>query len=55
MTEYNIYQINYKVKYFMDNIYEVYSSTEEGIFTSYFQGNLSDCEAWIRLREQGKI
>jgi hypothetical protein len=44
----------YKVQLFMDNIYEVYS-LDNNHFISHYQGNLADCEAWIRLKEEGRI
>lgn len=51
---------NYKVRLYMDNSYEVYSETvlDDGydvITETHFIGSISDCEAWIRLRETGKI
>ncbi len=46
----------YKVQLFLDNTYEVYSFDEkDGSFISHFQGSLSDCEAWIRLKEDDRI
>ena len=46
----------FKVRFFQDNIWEVYSinpNTYEEIESSLYQGSLSDCEAWIRLEEGG--
>ena len=40
----------YKVRLYKDCVYEVYN---EYTFESYFQGSLADCEAYIRLHEQG--
>ena len=45
----------YKVQLFMDTTYEVYTLDEEGNFQQFFQGSLADCEAWIRLHEEGRI
>lgn len=45
----------YKVQFFMDNTYEVYTLDDEGNFKSHYQGSLADCEAWIRLKEDGRI
>lgn len=53
---------NYKVKYFMDDNYEVLELVKEGDvfdlcsedeYESVFQGSLADCEAYIRLHENG--
>lgn len=48
--------MRYKVRYFQDNTYEVYgrNDDEESLY-SFFQGSLSDCEAWIRLKEGGYL
>ena len=57
----------YRVQYLMDETYEVieiltefgerinaYESEEDQVSeTSVFSGRLSDCEAYIRLRERG--
>lgn len=61
--------MRYKVRLFQDSIYEViridYNDSRGGIGplstsysefpteTSMFQGSLADCEAWIRLHENG--
>lgn len=48
----------YRVRFYIDNTYEVYETDdlgEEVMFSSCFTGTLSDCEAWIRLREAGRI
>ena len=48
--------IEYKVRYFQDYTYEVYSYDEEtSEYHSHFQGSLADCEAWIRLTEAGRM
>ena len=49
----------YKVRPYMDNIYEVtervygneyyYGEGEESVF----QGTITECEAWIRLHDEG--
>lgn len=46
----------YKVRFFMDSTYQVVLLTPNGDEfeeESVFQGDLSDCEAYIRLNEQG--
>lgn len=50
----------YKVRYHMDNNYEVYEAAwnnwdECYEDTTHFVGKLSDCEAWIRLKEAGRL
>lgn len=48
--------MKYKVRYYQDDLYEVYSYWEEygTIMTQQeFVGSLADCEAWIRLHENG--
>lgn len=46
----------FKVRLFQDNTYEVYVTDDgSGYGRSYFQGSLADCEAWIRLRESGRM
>ena len=43
---------NYKVRLMLDNTYEVviiHEDSEEKVY----QGSLADCEAYIRLRENG--
>lgn len=49
--------MKYKVKFYQDGLYEVW---EIGPHEAYmdnqkvvFRGSLSDCEAWIRLHENG--
>ena len=44
----------YHVRFHMDNDFEVYHFEGENI-ASDFVGPLSDCEAWIRLREGGRL
>jgi hypothetical protein len=47
----------YKVRFYMDGLYEVvrrdYVSDYEDKETVVFQGSLSDCEAYIRLKKDG--
>ena len=48
----------YKVKFWEDNKYAVieYNENTDGLYsddTPVFIGNLSDCEAWIRLHKDG--
>ena len=43
----------YGVTWMMDNTYEVYDREENG--KSVYQGSLADCEAWIRLTEDGRL
>ena len=50
----------YKVRYYMDNNYEVYEERwdawhEEFDVYSHFVGSIADCEAWIRLKEGGRL
>lgn len=51
--------IKYHVQFFQDNIYEVYTTIidertgEESDGESVFQGNLSDCHAFIQLKKGG--
>lgn len=48
--------MEYYVSLYMDHIYEVYTIDDNGEnFESHFKGSLSDCEAWIRLKEDGRI
>ena len=42
----------YKVRFYQDDTYEIVN-TEVGEVEH--QGSLSDCEAWIRLKEGGYI
>ena len=48
----------YKVHFYQDNDYEVIDTDDyysnEGAY-SCFIGSLSDCEAWIRLTEDGYL
>jgi len=43
-------KINYIVAKYQDDIYEVLN---RDTYESYFQGSLSECDAWIRLQEGG--
>jgi hypothetical protein len=47
----------FKVRFYQDNEYEVIAITTSpsGIETEThrYKGSLSDCEAWIRLTQQG--
>jgi hypothetical protein len=56
----------YKVRFYQDNLYEVIEIIHKDLFNglgklvstdydekSVFQGNLADCEAWIKLTEGG--
>ena len=45
--------MDYKVRLYMDNIYEVYHYDGNEDWVVMYQGSLSDCEAWIRLHEKG--
>ena len=50
--------INYKVRYFQEDRYEVYHLEGEDHPHGAYEvqdhlGSLSDCEAWIRLTEGG--
>jgi hypothetical protein len=49
--------MRYKVSFYKDGLYEVLETGCEGdeYWFSVFQGTLSDCEAWIRLKEGGYI
>lgn len=51
------FETDYKVRFFQDNTWEVYSvekpTEKEEYYQSHFQGSLTDCEAWIRLTEGG--
>jgi len=42
----------YRVGFYLDDIYQVYDDLSEEGGTLY-QGRLADCEAWIRLHEDG--
>jgi len=42
----------YKVRRYIDHIYEVWGTEDEH---QYFMGSLADCEAWIRLEEDGYL
>lgn len=44
--------MNYKVYLYLDDVYQVVDI--ENNETKY-QGNLSDCESWIRLKEKGYL
>lgn len=47
----------YKVRFYQDSTYEVlekkYLYKDDYIFESVYQGSLADCEAYIRLNENG--
>jgi hypothetical protein len=48
----------YKVKFLQNNIFEVYENKnyyyhKDEDWESVYQGTLSDCEAFIRLNENG--
>ena len=49
--------MNYEVTNLIDDTYQVNTYPDDADFEDYnyavFQGNLSDCEAYIRLHEQG--
>ena len=40
--------MEYKVRFYQDDTYEVYENDE-----AVYQGSLSDCEAYIRLKQNG--
>ena len=44
--------MKYEVRYYMDKEYSVYNN-ESDIHSPVFVGSLSDCEAYIRLKEGG--
>jgi hypothetical protein len=44
---------NYKVRLMMDNAYEVMIIYKDYSEEKVYQGSLADCEAYIRLRENG--
>ena len=44
--------MRYVVNFYQDNIYEVWDTEKH---ESVFQGSLSDCEAWINLKEKGLV
>ena len=43
----------YKVKFYQDNTYEVLKKDDDESWESVYQGSLADCEAYIRLHENG--
>lgn len=43
--------MRYRVAFFQDDIYEVID--EDGI--TQYQGTLTNCEAWIRLKEENRF
>jgi len=46
----------YQVRFYTDNTYEVLellSVNGEDFWEKVYQGSLSDCEAYIRLHEEG--
>lgn len=46
----------YKVGFYQDHLYEVYSMDDNGEnYISHFVGSISDCEAWIRLKEDNRL
>ena len=45
--------MKYQVVFYCNNEYEVLELIREDEWTSVFKGLLSECEAWIRLHEQG--
>lgn len=45
--------MDYKVRLYMDNTYEVYYYKGNGDWEVVYHGSLADCEAWIRLHENG--
>lgn len=49
--------MDYKVGFYLDYEYEVYTFREDddgNQFTDqHFRGSLADCEAWIRLKNDG--
>jgi hypothetical protein len=46
----------YKVGFYIDAVYEVYTMDDNGEnYISHYQGSLADCEAWIRLKEDGRL
>ena len=46
---------NYKVELLCGNQYVVYDANQEGFQDTLFKGSLSDCNAWIKLREGNYI
>jgi len=45
----------YKIRHLQDNTYQVYENDDERNWDTEFQGSLADCEAWIRLKESGRM
>lgn len=43
------------VRYYQDSLYSVCDSENENYLDYKFRGNLSDCEAYIRLKEGGRL
>ncbi len=45
----------YRVRFYKDGLYEVLEFVDDdcGYERTGFMGSLADCEAWIRLHEQG--
>ena len=48
----------YKVRFYQDDDYEVVEAVDNGdpyefYYEQVFKGSLSDCEAYIRLKEKG--
>ena len=44
--------MKYRVQFYQDNTYEVFNNENQ---ESEYQGSLADCEAWIRLTEEGRL
>jgi len=50
--------MNYTVEHLINDTYQVYSHADDAEFDEWkveFQGSLSDCEAWIRLKIGGYL
>ena len=43
--------MEYRVRFYQDSDYEVIDE----LGTQQYRGSLADCEAWIRLTEEGKL
>jgi hypothetical protein len=46
---------DYKVKWYIDDEWEVVTLDNAGYCVRHFKGSLADCEAWIRLTESGHL
>ncbi len=44
----------YRVRFLKDSSYQVVDTETDNELSEY-QGSLADCEAWIRLKEAGKL